>query len=201
MLLCSHMIPLILPVISGEEDRGVWSSNKKQKKNLQVDQEGGFKQRSNILGFSPRRNKEMKSIQKGKTDPRSAQHFFIPGQEGEKQKPSSACQFCAEMQSDTQPDARRLNTDIKMTKTRRQAGDSGGAARVMCGKQKSGDEDTKTSKDQISLQILHVCVCEDPERSRSERRRKRFRCAPAVRGSKPKSVGGDLSSDKQTQLI
>lgn len=63
------------------------------------------------------------------------------------------------MQSDTQPDARRLNTDIKMTKTRRQAGDSGGAARVMCGKQKSGDEDTKTSKDQISLQILRVCVC------------------------------------------
>lgn len=47
------MIPLILPVISGEEDRGVWSSNKKQKKSLQVDQEGGFRQRSNILGFSP----------------------------------------------------------------------------------------------------------------------------------------------------
>lgn len=53
MLLWSHIIPLILPVISGEEDRGVWSSNKKQKKSLQVDQEGGIEQQSNILGFAP----------------------------------------------------------------------------------------------------------------------------------------------------
>lgn len=45
------MVPLISPVISGEEDRGACSSNEKQKKNLQVDQEGGFKQRSNIFEF------------------------------------------------------------------------------------------------------------------------------------------------------
>ena len=51
------MIPLILPVISGEEDRGAWSSKKKKTKNLQVDQEGGFKQRSNILEFSPKKKK------------------------------------------------------------------------------------------------------------------------------------------------
>lgn len=50
------MIPLISPVINGEEDRGVWSSNRKQKKNLQVDQEGGFEQRSNILGFAPEKS-------------------------------------------------------------------------------------------------------------------------------------------------
>lgn len=55
---------LILPVINGEEERGIWSSNRKQKKNLQVDQEGGFKQRSNILVFSPGTKK--KSKQKNK---------------------------------------------------------------------------------------------------------------------------------------
>lgn len=60
------MIPLILPVISGEEDWGVWSSSKKQKKNLQVDQEGGFNQRNNILGFAPgRRIKELGGEMKG----------------------------------------------------------------------------------------------------------------------------------------
>lgn len=56
VLLRSHMRPLISPVISGEEDRGVWSSNKKQKKNLQVDQE----QRSNI--FEVVREKVSKSF-------------------------------------------------------------------------------------------------------------------------------------------
>lgn len=47
------MIPVIIPVISGEEGRGVWSSNRKQRKSLQVDQEEEFQQRSDILGWSP----------------------------------------------------------------------------------------------------------------------------------------------------
>lgn len=51
VLLWSHMILLILPVISGEEERGVCSNHKKQRKNLQVDQEEGFKQRGDIIGL------------------------------------------------------------------------------------------------------------------------------------------------------
>lgn len=47
------MIPVIIPVISGEEGRGVWSSNRKQSKSLQVEQEQEFQQRSAIPGWSP----------------------------------------------------------------------------------------------------------------------------------------------------
>lgn len=46
------MIPVIIPVISGEEGRGVWSSSRKQRKSLQVDQEEEFQQRCVILGGS-----------------------------------------------------------------------------------------------------------------------------------------------------
>lgn len=56
-------MPVIIPVISCEEGRGVWSSNRKQRKSLQVDQEEDFQQRSDILGCSPdgvRRKKEGK---------------------------------------------------------------------------------------------------------------------------------------------
>lgn len=53
------MIPLILPVISGEEERGVCSSHKKQRKNLQVDQEEEFKQRGDIIGSLQEENKNI----------------------------------------------------------------------------------------------------------------------------------------------
>lgn len=46
-------MPLIIPVISGEEGRGVWSSSREQRTSLQVDQEEEFQQRSDILGCSP----------------------------------------------------------------------------------------------------------------------------------------------------
>ncbi|KAF0032088.1 hypothetical protein F2P81_016643 [Scophthalmus maximus] len=57
-----RVIPSIVPVISGEEDRGVWSTRRKQKRTLQVDQEEGFGQRSNILGFEPGRGKKYQRV-------------------------------------------------------------------------------------------------------------------------------------------
>lgn len=54
---------LVLPVISDEEKRGVWSSNKKRRKSLQVDQEDGFEQRGHILELSPvSRGEDFKNI-------------------------------------------------------------------------------------------------------------------------------------------
>lgn len=44
------MIPLILPVISGEEQRGEWSSSRSSSSSLQVERQGGPKQRGHILG-------------------------------------------------------------------------------------------------------------------------------------------------------
>lgn len=101
------MSPLILPVISGEEDRGVWSSNKKQKKNLQVDQEGGFSQQNNILGFAPQiSNKELdkKNERTNKINPKGGKmKRKVPQSTLILQKSLSVC---AQMQSATQPDAR-----------------------------------------------------------------------------------------------
>ena len=117
MSLRSHMSPLILPVMSGEEDRGVWSSSRTQKRNLQVDQEGGFQQRSNILqektGDFLGRDK---SIQKGKGKVRQI-HVSLPRTYSKK-----SCAENAKRRS-----ARRADySDIKMTKTRRRAGGDSG---------------------------------------------------------------------------
>lgn len=72
---------------------------------------------------------------------------------------SSVCQFALKCKA-TISLTRGDHTDIKMTKTRRQAGDSG-AAHDMRGKQESGDE-LETLKGQISPKSRR---CEGPERS------------------------------------
>lgn len=93
--------PLISPVISAEEERGVWSSNTKQKKSPQVEQEGGFRARSDI-SEDPGKQPEF-VFRRKKFNPRP-ETFSSLFQEGE------AAQLVPEMRS---------GSDITMTKTRR----------------------------------------------------------------------------------
>lgn len=72
--------------------------------------------------------------------------LFQPGEQN-----SSVCQFALKA---TINQARGDYTDIKMTKTRRQAGDSG-AAQDMCGKQECGAY-LKTFKDKNQSQIVQM---------------------------------------------
>lgn len=135
-------MPLILPVISGEEDRGVWSSNTKQKKKLQVDQEGAFKLRSNILGFGENGGINLKNNPK-KDNPRFSPadlFVFIPARRRRRRRnTSSVCLFELKCKAAISR-ARGDHADIKMTKDAPTGWRQRGSAHVVRGKRESVDE-------------------------------------------------------------